>query len=151
MCPKFGLRHNIFFLQKMFLNLFIFLKSKKIILGKKLSYFKPEMGLMRWTPHVDLFFQKSKSKILREKIHLLPFQPTFYDLSLPTLRIIFKCLKRRFFAFFSRKKLKIIDVIVILGEILLVELKLKFVAFCHTQIGQFLSKLVKMMSFFGLK
>ena len=37
--------------------------------------------------------------------------------------------------------------IIILVEIWLVELNLKFVAFCHTQIGPFLSKMVKMMSF----
>ena len=54
--------------------------------------------------------QKSrKKKILREKFTFyhsnLP-----YDLPLPTLRKIFKCLKRRFFAFFFSKKISLVEI-----------------------------------------
>ena len=99
-----------------------------------------------------IFFFKNRKKIYfgRKKSTFCPSDP-HYDLPLLTLRKFLKCLKRRFFAFFSRKKLKILSFIIILVEIWLVELKLKFVAFCHTQIGPFLSKNGQNYDIFGLK
>ena len=75
--------------------------------------FWPKFGhLARWQAGkkifvINFFVQKSKTKILRKKSTFYPSNPP-YDHPLPTLTKILKCLKRRFFTFFSRKKLKII-------------------------------------------
>ena len=83
-----------------------------------------------WINFILIFLQKSKEKTFRgKKIHLYPSNSPD-DLPLPTLRKFFKWLKRRFFAFFFKKKFKIFYFIIILVEIWLVELKkLKFVVF----------------------
>ena len=67
-----------------------------------------------------------------KKSTFYPSNSLFYDLPLPTLRKMFKCLKWSFFAFFTRKKFEILHFIIILVEIWLVELKLEFVTFCNT-------------------
>ena len=82
-----------------------------------------------------IFLQKKY--ILRGKIHLLPFQPTLWPPS-PHTKIL-KCLKRRFFTFFQ-EKIKILYFIIILVEIWLVKLKLKFVAFVILKLARFYSK-----------
>ena len=88
------------------------------------------------------FFQKSK------KIYLEGKNPHF---TLPTHLYLWppsphtsKIIQIMVFQFFSWKKLKILYFIIILVEIWLLELKLKFVVFWHTPIGP--TKIVKIVS-----
>ena len=54
-------------------------------------------------------------------------------------------IKAEVFPIFLKKKIKIIYFVIILVEFWLVELK--YVAFCHTHIGPFYQKMVKIKSF----
>ena len=85
---------------------------------------------MGWQHFFVNFFQKSKEKIFCAKKHLLPLRST---LCLPL---------------FTLRNFKMLNAL-ILDEIWLVELK--FVAFCHTEIGRFLSNNGQNYVIFGIK
>ena len=88
----------------------------------------------------DFFFKNRKKNISSEKNP--PFTlPTHLMTSLsPHLEKFLKFVKWRFFAFFSKKNLKFYIFFIYLVEIWLVQLKLKFLVSCHSQIGLILTK-----------
>ena len=124
--PKFGL----FWPDARAFDIF----SSKILKKKNLNFF-------------DFFFLKFEKNVFRvKKIHFFHNDHP-YDSPFPTLRQILKFLKWRVFAFFG----KIISFYIILVEIWLVQFKLNFFVFCHTQIGQILTKNGQKYVILGLK